>query len=407
MAFVLAVNVRLGIPSSGTLIVPDEYATIQSAVNAANPGDLVYVKSGTYNENIGVNTTLLLVGEDPQDTVINGSVTVISANMTLTGFRMFGDISIGIDEDFYKSGNGYNFGAGPCNIFGNNITGGVGIYFSSDCNVYDNSLQYGIDMREANQNNITSNIMGGVNTVYSDGNNYYSNIMSSGVQTYQGSYTNIVGNTLNGTLEMDGGGYINIAGNTMDALIFYGYASNITGNNITSSSSVGIELGFGSTDQDRVVGNIIANHVTSIDWDSGCIGNDTFLNNNFINNTQQLAISGSSPHASVVAWDNSSEGNYWSDYTTKYPNAVNNGGIWNTPYIIEANNTDHYPLVDPVFIQITQPKPIQLTAPTPPDPPAQAQIPEYQTIPLLLFILTCSIGITYKVKHQRLETTPI
>jgi len=39
-------------------------------------------------------------------------------------------------------------------------------------------------------------------------------------------------------------------------------------------------------------------------------------------------------------------GNYWSDYLTKYPNAtfVDSSGVWNTPYVIDANNTDYYPL---------------------------------------------------------------
>jgi hypothetical protein len=48
-------------------------------------------------------------------------------------------------------------------------------------------------------------------------------------------------------------------------------------------------------------------------------------------------------------WDDGypSGGNYWSDYSTKYPSAteVDNSGIWNTPYVIDANNTDHYPLM--------------------------------------------------------------
>jgi hypothetical protein len=37
-------------------------------------------------------------------------------------------------------------------------------------------------------------------------------------------------------------------------------------------------------------------------------------------------------------------GNYWSDYLTRYPNATETDGVWNTPYVIDANNTDYYPL---------------------------------------------------------------
>jgi hypothetical protein len=45
-------------------------------------------------------------------------------------------------------------------------------------------------------------------------------------------------------------------------------------------------------------------------------------------------------------------GNYWSDYLTKYPNAtqIDNSSVWNTPYVIDANNTDYYPLVAPYAV---------------------------------------------------------
>jgi len=49
-------------------------------------------------------------------------------------------------------------------------------------------------------------------------------------------------------------------------------------------------------------------------------------------------------------WDNGLFGNYWNDYLTKYPNAseIGNSGIGDTPYVIDAYNIDHYPLMAPV-----------------------------------------------------------
>jgi hypothetical protein len=46
-------------------------------------------------------------------------------------------------------------------------------------------------------------------------------------------------------------------------------------------------------------------------------------------------------------WDNGSVGNYWSDYSIKYPNAseIGNTGIGDTPYTINAENVDNYPLM--------------------------------------------------------------
>ena len=51
-------------------------------------------------------------------------------------------------------------------------------------------------------------------------------------------------------------------------------------------------------------------------------------------------------------WDNGFEGNYWSDYEDRYPNAkeLDGSGIWNTPYFINENNQDNYPLVAPIYL---------------------------------------------------------
>jgi hypothetical protein len=63
-------------------------------------------------------------------------------------------------------------------------------------------------------------------------------------------------------------------------------------------------------------------------------------------------------------WDNGSVGNYWSNYTTKYPHASEIGytGIGNTPYVVmrsdyatkefpNATNIDYHPLMYPYDIE--------------------------------------------------------
>jgi hypothetical protein len=63
-------------------------------------------------------------------------------------------------------------------------------------------------------------------------------------------------------------------------------------------------------------------------------------------------------------WDNGSVGNYWSNYTIKYPNVseVGNTGIGDTPYVIQSDlwttreypdvkNVDNYPLMCPYDIE--------------------------------------------------------
>lgn len=55
-----------------TLVVPEMYSTITSAINAARSGDTVYVKSGKYIENILIDKPLTLSGEDRKSTIIDG-----------------------------------------------------------------------------------------------------------------------------------------------------------------------------------------------------------------------------------------------------------------------------------------------------------------------------------------------
>ncbi|MGD6809661.1 MAG: hypothetical protein ACQCN3_08190 [Candidatus Bathyarchaeia archaeon] len=62
-----------------------------------------------------------------------------------------------------------------------------------------------------------------------------------------------------------------------------------------------------------------------------------------------------------IPWDNGVEGNYWSDYEKRYPQAVeiNNSGIGNFTYVSEAapKIIDNYPLI----------KPYNYNLPAPPD----------------------------------------
>ncbi|MEM1551928.1 MAG: NosD domain-containing protein [Candidatus Bathyarchaeia archaeon] len=54
------------------IIVPDDFPTIQEAINNANEGDKIYVRAGVYCENVVVNKTISLVGEDRNVTIIDG-----------------------------------------------------------------------------------------------------------------------------------------------------------------------------------------------------------------------------------------------------------------------------------------------------------------------------------------------
>ncbi len=60
-------------PTSGTLRVPDDYPTIQAAVDAAEPDSLILIAPGTYNEAVDVTTDrLVLRGLDRNAVVLDG-----------------------------------------------------------------------------------------------------------------------------------------------------------------------------------------------------------------------------------------------------------------------------------------------------------------------------------------------
>jgi parallel beta-helix repeat protein len=69
-----------------------------------------------------------------------------------------------------------------------------------------------------------------------------------------------------------------------------------------------------------------------------------------ISNFQSPTAPPSGPY-SINQWDNGLEGNYWSNYngtdsfSGPYQNVTGSDGIGDTPYVIDANNTDRYPLM--------------------------------------------------------------
>jgi len=67
--------------------------------------------------------------------------------------------------------------------------------------------------------------------------------------------------------------------------------------------------------------------------------------NNFVNNSFQA----NTDPDSINAWDDGSEGNYWSNYEKRHLDAqkADGSGVWDTAYVVNERNQDYYPLVKP------------------------------------------------------------
>jgi parallel beta-helix repeat protein len=163
-------------------------------------------------------------------------------------------------------------------------------------------------------------------------------------------YNNTISETGNGILSMDE--------QTAGIYVYHG-SSNVIKGNVLSNNYNGML--FLESDDNLIVGNLITN--CSNPYGLSAFGilfwgasNNTIYHNSFLNNTAQaysgitIFAAGELPLAKNI-WDDGfpNGGNYWSDYLARYPNAteVDNSGVGDTPYVIDAKNTDRYPLMEP------------------------------------------------------------
>jgi parallel beta-helix repeat protein len=128
--------------------------------------------------------------------------------------------------------------------------------------------------------------------------------------------------------------------------LYYSEQNAIYGNNFTNSGSGGA-LQLVRSANNSIFENNIKNNLRGVVTVES-YGN-LLYHNNFENNAEQVydkAYENPQRQLSANFWDDGyqSGGNYWSDYADV---DLNKDGIWDNPYVIDTNNTDHYPLVNP------------------------------------------------------------
>lgn len=133
------------------------YTSIQEAINDAKEGDIVYVYNGTYYENIVIDKPINLVGEDKENTIIDGQektdvIKIISDHVNITGFTIK-------NAGFYLYNNGIDIDSSH-NTIANNIIQrcrcGIALeLWANDCEIFQNTLEensFGIMIYSVNAN---------------------------------------------------------------------------------------------------------------------------------------------------------------------------------------------------------------------------------------------------------------
>jgi nitrous oxidase accessory protein len=375
---------------ANTVVVPDDYSTIQEAVDNAAEGDTVLVKNGIYqvddNTTLVISKTLSLIGEDPKNTVILGAfsmypendvaIRLAAPNVTISGFTITNcRVAIAIVNYYaepYPSG---------CKIINNNIVNN-----SEGIRPQRNDLLISGNNITENQNGITG--YNAENIVITENNitkNHY------GMNIGQSRNVTVCGN--------------NISNNTGGLnLIYYGpYA--VYGNNITKNDW-GIRFAegchnatvYGNNITQNDVGVVLLNFPNGGDVVVSGVGNTVF-GNLFVDNSDQV-IQDEIEYANInvtwrmgtdiVLWDNGTLGNYWDDYA-----GVDENGdeIGDTPYIIDENNQDNYPSINPLDISKI------------PEFPSLVLLPLLATIILIILIYRRNMKLSEQMSENKINSS--
>ncbi|MDP6889749.1 MAG: right-handed parallel beta-helix repeat-containing protein, partial [Phycisphaerales bacterium] len=115
------------------VVVPDHYATIQGAIDAVDMGGTVFVRSGTYQENLNYSKPLHLLSESGSEgTVLDGGyagtvIRIVGPNggdYEVTGFTITGGVGAENTAGGIYLGGGVDLVMDDCVITGNELAAG-------------------------------------------------------------------------------------------------------------------------------------------------------------------------------------------------------------------------------------------------------------------------------------------
>jgi parallel beta-helix repeat protein len=389
-------------PTVTTLYVggtgPNNYTSIQAAINAANNGDTVFVydDSSPYYEGVDVDKSINLIGENRDTTVIDGlgiwEVVHISADsVNITGFTIRNsgsswpdDAGIDIDSNYNTiTGNniknnyyGISLYSSSNNIISENIISlnthyGIQLYSSSNNIITGNIISlnnlYGISLSSSSNNIITGNIIshnnGGISLPTSrcnniTGNSFYNDGLYLYVDYVDDSYQNTVfNNMVNGKplvyLEGESDRIIDDAGQ----VILVGCNNITVQNQELSNTTVGIELldtdnclisgnNISSNDDDGIYildysrnNNITGNNISNNRWGIRLrySSNNNITDNNISNNVYGIFLGANNNNITGNSFSNDG---LFVAHSLKYQNIVFNNTVNGKPLVYLENKSD-------------------------------------------------------------------
>ena len=365
----------------------------------------------------GAGFTLAGQGESGIDLSSSNNVTI--KNVQLVGMFFDGIYISGTTHHtvtgctIANNGNGVNiYGSAYNNFTGNVITGNdIGIYLmqSSDNVFRDNQLDNSHNIAVyGTESSHYVNDMDDSNTIDGDKKVYYfvgaSNLVitpdtfpdvgflalvsCSNITVYDITLTKNVQGVLLASTTGSTIAQCEVTSNYVGIMLFAS-TGNVLGENTLTDNNRGIQLSMFSSSNNifsnSIVGNrggislfnssqnlITENNITDNDGYAMGFSASSFnliRSNYFVNNGVQVYDASSDDSTispSVNSWDVTYPvgGNYWSDYTGvdvksgNNQNATGSDGIGDTPYVIDANNEDSYPLMpygSPPAVSIASP----------------------------------------------------
>jgi len=316
----VSIKVERGYPITWT-VGPSgcNFTSIQAAVDNADNGDTILVKSGSYYEMVNLNKSLTLRGFDsgtgkPIVDARGGDIgiRITSSNCTIDGFVIRNARNYGI---YVQANNGTIRN----NTFSNNGNGVIADYWRSHSHLIENNI---FESRD-----------GGIRILYGDLITIRNNNFISGSISLESSHQNDISEN---TIENSQG----------TAIYLYDSNKNRISENQLRSSNRGIYISSDSSST-VVMNNTLEGNTVGVEIQGA---NTTFALNNFIENAQQGTISGSpiflnSTTQIPYMYHNRTYtgfiGNYWSDYRDT---DSNNDGIWDNPHPLDSG-IDYTPLV--------------------------------------------------------------